>query len=108
MPLTALSNTTTAMSCGSLCAWLKLESACHVPQYVLPVAELYDESNVTATRLTPMSQCAAVRNTVGEMSVPEHSSHVPSENACGASSAPTHGWALPSGPPLVIATAAPV
>jgi len=29
------------------------------------------------------------------MSVPLHSSQVPSENACCASSAPTHGCALP-------------
>ncbi len=36
------------------------------------------------------------------MSVPVHSSQVPSENACCASSAPTYGWPLPSGSPFVI------
>src|SRR3954465_9762954 len=100
MPLTALSRTTTAMSCGSLCAWLYAGSACQVPVYVVPVFASYDESNVTLTRASPSSQCAAVRNTVGEISVPLHSSHVPSENACGASSAPTYGWPSPSGAPL--------
>ena len=61
------------------------------------------EANVTSTRSTPRSQCSAVRNTRAEISVPVHSSHVPSENACVASSAPTAGCALPSGSPFVIA-----
>jgi hypothetical protein len=37
------------------------------------------ESKVTATRLTSRSQWAAVRKTVGEMSVPEQAAQVPSE-----------------------------
>ncbi len=61
------------------------------------------EANVTSTRLTPRSQCSAVRKTCDEISVPVHSSHVPSENACVASSAPTSGCAFPSGTPFVIA-----
>jgi len=41
------------------------------------------------------------------MSVPVHSSQVPSENACCASSAPTYGCPLPSGSPFVIPAATP-
>src|SRR3954471_13209713 len=37
------------------------------------------------------------------MRVPVHSTHVPSEKACAASSAPTSGCAFPSGSPYVIA-----
>jgi hypothetical protein len=61
------------------------------------------DANVTSTWSTPRSQCSAVRKTCDEISVPVHSSHVPSENACGASSAPTSGCAFPSGTPFVIA-----
>src|SRR4051812_45838040 len=103
MPFTGLSSTTTAMSCGSLCAWLYAGSPCQVPQYVLPFFGSYVDSNVPATRDTPSSQCSAVKKTVGEISVPVHSSQVPSENACCASSAPTSGWPFPSGTPYVIA-----
>ena len=63
----------------------------NVLKIVLPVAATYAESNVTATRSTPSSQCAAVKNTRGAINVPEHSSHVPSANACCASNAPTSG-----------------
>ena len=35
--------------------------------------------------------------------MPVHSSQVPSEKACVASSAPTSGWAFPSWVPFVIA-----
>jgi hypothetical protein len=98
-PVTGLSNTPTARSYGSLWAPRNRGSACHVPQYVVPDPSVHCESNVTATSSTPWSQCAAVRKTVGEMSVPLHGAHVPSEYACGARSAPTFGWSLPSGWP---------
>jgi hypothetical protein len=57
---------------------------------------------VTFTLLVPSSQCAAVRKTVEEISVPVHSAQVTSEKACCASSAPTSGCRLWSGCPLVI------
>ena len=57
---------------------------------------------MTATRGWP-SQWAAVRKTFGAISVPVHVAQVPSEYACGASSAPTSGWPLPSGTPYVMA-----
>jgi hypothetical protein len=50
-----------------------------VPLYVALLPATYVEAKVTATRLTPSSQWAAVRKTVGEISVPVHSAHVPSE-----------------------------
>src|SRR5262245_9211614 len=107
MPVTGLSRTTTAMPCGLLCDLLKAGSACHVPQYVGLVARSNADANVTSTWLTPRSQCAAVRKIVGAISVPVHSSQVPSENGCCASRAPTSGWRFPSGPPLMIARAPP-
>src|SRR5215211_2898229 len=58
-------------------------------------------------RVRPQSQWAAVRKTVGEISVPLHVAQVPSEYACGASSAPTLGWRLPSTCPLTTAEAVP-
>jgi hypothetical protein len=91
MPVTGASSTTTARSCGSLADFANAGSAYHVPACVLPVAELYEESKVTATRLSPRSQCAAVEKTVGEIRVPVHSAHVPSEKATGARRAPTSG-----------------
>jgi hypothetical protein len=42
------------------------------------VAASYSDANVIAIRSTPQSQCAAVRKTVGEMSVPEQDAQVPS------------------------------
>ena len=54
---------------------------------------------MTRTFGVSSAQWAAVRNTVGEISVPEQDAHVPSEYACGASSAPTFGCPFPSGWP---------
>ncbi|HSB38743.1 MAG TPA: hypothetical protein VLD13_06610 [Gaiellaceae bacterium] len=42
------------------------------------VARPKDEATVTSTRLTPRSQCSAVRKTRDEISVPVHSSQVQS------------------------------
>ena len=58
---------------------------------------MYCESNVTSTVEVPMLQCAAVTNTVGEISVPEQYGNVPLENV--PTSAPTSGWRFPSSCP---------
>src|SRR6266542_3951289 len=56
--------------------------------------DVYCESKVTETVDLPMSQWAAVRKTVGEISVPEQYGNVPLENV--PTSAPTSGCRLPS------------
>ena len=50
-------------------------------------------------------KCAAVRNTVGEIRVPEQYSQVPSPYWVGETSPPTFGCWLPSSVPLMIAVA---
>src|SRR6266498_3696690 len=49
------------------------------------------------------AQCPAVRKTVGEIRVPEHTATFSPSSS--ATSAPTLGWPFPSGTPKVIATA---
>src|SRR5258706_12193661 len=64
--------------------------------------------NATRAVVCPGSpQCAAVTKTVDEMRVPEQYAQVPSEKTESAISAPTSGWPLPSGAPLVMADAGP-
>jgi hypothetical protein len=69
--VTGWSSTTTAMSWGSLCCWPNSGSPWNVPAYT-GSPSWYAVEKVTRTRSSPpSSQWAAVRTTVGLISVAE-------------------------------------